>query len=152
MMQFLWTELVDPPFDDETKLAYVEMANSHGRWSQIYPIGNVVDGRRVFHGMGSISLCNAVLAFLTERGCDPNLIAIKDKDGVEYGYKRVLVTPGDEETEAVYEVVRDEDIEDLIDVGQDDASLYLQPRTEMIDGEEVVFTPTLNSFAGWKSL
>jgi hypothetical protein len=152
MYQFLWTELIEPVFTLEEREEYHEMACSYGHWSQIYPIGNQVNGRQMFHGMGSIDLCNAAIEFINAHGHDGKLITVKDKNGIDYGYKRVLVTPGDEENDPVYEIVRDEEITELLTINQDDPSIYLQSRIETIDGEDVTITPTLNSYAGWEEI
>lgn len=147
MHQFLWTELIEPVFTEEERAAYHEMACSFGKWSKIEPIGNTVNGRRMIHGMGSIELCIAVKTFLTDRGNAPLIIAIKDRFGTDYGYKRLVAY--DEEGNEIIDIVRDEGIPELLETDQDVASVYLQPTTEMIDGEEVTITPVLNSFAGW---
>jgi hypothetical protein len=152
MMQFLWTELVDPPFDEYTKLAYTEMANSYGQWAQVYPVGNIVGGRRMFHGIGSVNLAKAVMEFINNRGKDAKLITVKDKAGIDYGYKRVLITPEDGENDPVYEIVRDEEITDLFEIDRDNVDTYLQSRIEIVDGEEVTIIPSPNSFAGWASI
>lgn len=149
--QFLWTETVLPLFDDETKLAYTEMANQHKPWAQIYPIGNVVDGRRMFHGLGPIELCQDVIDFLIEKECYPKVITIKDKDGIDYGYKKVFAGL-DEDENNIYEIIRDESIVELFEINQDDHTIYLQPHTEVIDGDEVIIQPTLNCFYGWEQI
>jgi hypothetical protein len=152
MYQFLWTELIEPIWSDKIKEGYKILADSHGRWTQIYPIGNQVNNRQMFFGMGSIELCKAAIEFINSHGHEGKLIAVTDKDGIDYGYRQILVTPGDEENDPVYEIVRDEGITELLEIGQDDENLYLQPRAEIIDGEEVTITPTITAFAGWEPI
>ena len=146
---FIWTELVDPPFDDETKMAYVEMANKFKPWAQCYPIGNVVNGRRMFHGLGPIGLCDAVLKFLTDRNCDPKLISIRDIDAIDYGYKKIQ-TGTDENGLPIFEIVRDELIKELKPINQDDPDIYMQPIEGVDeDGNPIMIQPPRHTFAGW---
>jgi len=149
MYQFIWSELVEPSFTGEEKLAYVEMANSFGPWCQIYPIGNVVNGRRLFHGLGGIGLCNVVIDFLTTQGSDPKLISIANQAGIAYGYKSIQ-TGVDSDEIPVYATIRDENIEELIPIGLDDPELYFQPILSVDEaGNPITIQIPKHSFAGW---
>ena len=149
--QVLWSELTNPEFTEEDKDLYKDF-----KLSQVHPVGNVVEGRAMFHAIGTIDSISSALELLKANSKKPKIIRVSDKENTEYGYVKIVAYT--EEEDSIKESVTFErDEERKLFSSEDDPHVYLQPKTitvenEKGESEELTTTPAVNCFAGWVSI
>jgi len=141
MYQIWWSELVEPEFTDEQKENYLKL-----ELSQFYPIGNSVEGRRLFRAVATKDKLDLAMVFLNDLGKEPVICDVRDDQGVRYG-ERKIVTVTEEET--TYEIA---DISEMVKYPKNDTEYdkYFES-IEYIDedGEVRTMTPSGNTASGW---
>ena len=135
--QVYWSEEVNPELTEEQKVTYRNLGIE-----QVYPVGDIVNSRRLFHGIATEDVIDNMLEFMFFK--TPKIKNITDKHGIVYGYKKVKTQ--DESVED--EVQRDENIKILYELT---CTTNFFPKKEVeIDGEMVDITSPKHSFSGWK--
>lgn len=156
-----WSENIEPAFSDENDehneygIAYSEFGVE-----QVYPIGNVVDSRRLFHAVMTKEQIDAVISYLTEIGKEPKIVSVACCKGCPYGYK--AVTSYDEETgessvtyEAIgsYIVTDEEGNETEVTITpyecEDDTDFFIPYEGTDEEGNVITITPPDHKFSGW---
>jgi len=74
VVQIWWTEKVLPEFTDEDKELYSKI-----QIQQVYPIGSIVEGRRMFRAL--LEDTEQLISFLTERNKEPIICGIFNQNG-----------------------------------------------------------------------
>jgi len=143
--QFKWSELIEPKLTEEQKEAYSELGIS-----QVFPIGREENGRRLFHAIMTLEQKDQAFEIVKEK--DPKIISVTDKDGIAYGYKKVInkeaYSEGEEFYPATYKLVRDEELKEF--ECEDDTD-YFKPYDAIdADGNKITVTPSGHCFGGWK--
>ncbi len=139
--QIYWSEDVNPELTEEQKEEYRNL-----KIEQVYPVGDIVNNRRLFHAIATKEIIDEMLEFISFK--NPKIKNITNKDNIKYGYKLILVSPATDDVEAVYEIVRDENIETLYDITCN-TNFFLEHEID-VKGEMVTMVTPKHSFAGWK--
>ena len=143
-LQVWWSENIDPEFTYKHKENYLEIG-----LSQFFPIGNSVEGRRLFRAVATKEKLDLAMVFLNDIGKDPLICDVRDEHGVRYGERKIIIE--DAEGDKSYEI---EDIIDLVKYPKNDTEYdkYFES-IEYIDddGEVRAMTPSGNTASGWAS-
>ncbi len=127
--QIFWSEDILPALTDAQKEEYSSIG-----MQQVYPIGNEVDGMRLFHGIGSKETIDSMLEFISFK--NPLVISVKDRTGLEYGYK---IEDG--------ETVPDTDLTPY--PVEDKTDFFADTEGVDEDGNAISISTPRHKFAGW---
>jgi len=147
MLKIIWAEDIEPAFTEEQKEIYREL-----KMQQVYPIGNINNGKRLFHGIGNKETIDNILEFIAFK--NPLIVKVVNENNIEYGYNEII-TPAeyDDQGEIIQEetreIIRDEELE--IYSNEINESLFFEEiEIKNEEGNIEMKVPSNHNFAGWK--